>query len=70
MKTLNSYVKDTGRKTIEFQDLLDRIGQHCDKNEKKDLSVHFIFVSLNILCFKKGYRIVKDEYENIFLEME
>ncbi|ELP94630.1 hypothetical protein EIN_498300 [Entamoeba invadens IP1] len=56
-------VKETqeGRDEIEFQDLLNQIYNVASDKEKADLSVAFIFVSVNIMCFRKGMRLVHED---------
>ena len=54
---------------IDFQSVLDGIMNVIDDKRKEDLTVHFIFVSLNIMCFKRKLRLIK-EGDTLLLDME
>ena len=54
---------------IEFQEILDGIKQVASESQLKDLSVHFIFVSVAILCFRKGYFLQNNEDGKMILKL-
>ena len=46
---------------------LRSIIREVPKEKRGDLSVHFIFVSLNILCFKRQFKIIKEKDRIFFI---
>ncbi|EKE41926.1 hypothetical protein ENUP19_0082G0092 [Entamoeba nuttalli] len=62
--------KESGKgDIIDFQSILDGIVEEIGNEKKKDLTVHFVFVSLNILCFRTSYKIIKKGENDIYLDM-
>ena len=68
MNVLKKWIEDGKGEIIDFQSVLDGIMEIVDDKRKEDLTVHFIFVSLNIMCFKRKFRLIK-ENDSLFLDL-
>ncbi|KAL7712356.1 Condensin complex subunit 2 [Entamoeba marina] len=69
VKVLQKWKENGNGNKISFQQILDGIVPMVKEEERKDLSVHYVFVALNILCFLKGYQIIKEGENDIYLQM-
>ena len=68
VNVLKEWINEGNGELIDFQNILDRVMKNIEEKRKEDLTVHFIFVSLNIMCFKRKLRLIK-EGDTLLLDM-